>query len=117
MKFRYSTESLVEEQPIAAAAQEPRDEHKQRRSKPNRPKKPRHEDQPEKTEKAEKPPRPPKKPRPERKDAAPKAEAELPQPEQLNADAAPTKEKIHRRKPYYHNRRRKPKPDGGHAAE
>ena len=51
------------------------------------------------------------------KPAAPKAEAELPQPEQLNADAAPTKEKIHRRKPYYHNRRRKPKPDGGHATE
>ena len=119
VKFRYSTESLVEEQPIAAPAEEVKEEHKQRRSKPNRPRKPRHEDQgerAEKVEKAEKPPRPPRKPRPERKPeaAAPKADtAEA--PEQLKTDAV--KEKIHRRKPYYHNRRRKPKGDGGHAAE
>ena len=121
VKFRYSTESLVEEQPIASPAEEAKEEHKQRRSKPNRPKKPRFEDQgekAEKAEKAEKPPRPPRKPRPERKsdaaDAASKAEA-AEAPEQLKTDAV--KEKIHRRKPYYHNRRRKPKGDGGHAAE
>ena len=121
VKFRYSTESLVEEQPIASPAEEAKEEHKQRRSKPNRPKKPRFEDQgekAEKAEKAEKPPRPPTKPPPERKsdaaDAAAKAEA-AEAPEQLKTDAV--KEKIHRRKPYYHNRRRKPKGDGGHAAE
>ena len=118
VKFRYSTESLVEEQPIAAPAEEAKEEHKQRRSKPNRPKKPRFEDQSEKAERTEKPPRPPRKPRPERKsdaaDAASKAEA-AEAPEQLRTDAV--KEKIHRRKPYYHNRRRKPKGDGGHAAE
>ena len=41
--------------------------------------------------------------------------------EQLKAEAAPrteeAQEKVRRRKPYYHNRRRKPKGDGGHAAE
>ena len=112
VKFRYSTESLVEEQPIAAAEpEEVREEPKQRRNKPNRPKKPRNEDQgekaekPEKHEKQEKAPRPPRKPRPERREA----QEEL--PEQLKTEAV--KEKIHRRKPYYHNRRRRPKGDGG----
>ena len=119
VKFRYSTESLVEEQPIAAPAEsEPvREEPKQRRNKPNRPKKPRNEDQgekaekiekaekPEKHEKQEKAPRPPRKPRPERRED----QEEL--PEQLKTEAV--KEKIHRRKPYYHNRRRRPKGDGG----
>ena len=115
VKFRYSTESLVEEQPIAAAEpEEVREEPKQRRNKPNRPKKPRNEDQGEKVEKAEKPekhekqekaPRPPRKPRPERRED----QEEL--PEQLKTEAV--KEKIHRRKPYYHNRRRRPKGDGG----
>ena len=112
VKFRYSTESLVEEQPIAAApAQELREEPRQRRNKPNRPKKPRTEDQGEKAEKIEKAekhekaPRPPRKPRPERRED----QEEL--PEQLKTEAV--KEKIHRRKPYYHNRRRRPKGDGG----
>ena len=117
VKFRYSTESLVEEQPVAPAEpEEVREEPKQRRNKPNRPKKPRPEEQPEqpkaeaapKAEKQDKP-RPPRKPRPERRED----QEEL--PEQLKTEAV--KEKIHRRKPYYHNRRRKPKPDGGHAAE
>ena len=117
VKFRYSTESLVEEQPIAAPApEEPREEPKQRRNKPNRPRKPRHEDQPEpRAEKAEKPekpekaPRPPRKPRPERK----QEEAEKPEQsaEQLRTEEA--QEKVRRRRPYYHNRRRKPKGDGG----
>ena len=115
VKFRYSTESLVEEQPIAAAEpEEVREEPRQRRNKPNRPKKPRSEDQGEKVEKPEKPekhekqekaPRPPRKPRPERRED----QEEL--PEQLKTEAV--KEKIHRRKPYYHNRRRRPKGDGG----
>ena len=118
VKFRYSTESLVEEQPIAAAEpEEVREEPRQRRNKPNRPKKPRNEDQGEKAEKSEKPeksekhekqekaPRPPRKPRPERRED----QEEL--PEQLKTEAV--KEKIHRRKPYYHNRRRRPKGDGG----
>ena len=114
VKFRYSTESLVEEQPIAAEPEEVREEPKQRRNKPNRPKKPRNEDQGEKIEKVEKPekhekqekaPRPPRKPRPERRED----QEEL--PEQLKTEAV--KEKIHRRKPYYHNRRRRPKGDGG----
>ena len=112
VKFRYSTESLVEEQPIAAAEpEEAREEPRQRRNKPNRPKKPRNEDQgekaekPEKHEKQEKAPRPPRKPRPERRED----QEEL--PEQLKTEAV--KEKIHRRKPYYHNRRRRPKGDGG----
>ena len=115
VKFRYSTESLVEEQPIAAAEpEEVREEPRQRRNKPNRPRKPRNEDQGEKAEKSEKPekhekqekaPRPPRKPRPERRED----QEEL--PEQLKTEAV--KEKIHRRKPYYHNRRRRPKGDGG----
>ena len=117
VKFRYSTESLVEEQPIAAAEpEEVREEPKQRRNKPNRPRKPRSEDQGEKAEKAEKPekhekqekaPRPPRKPRPERRQEEDQEEL----PEQLKTEAV--KEKIHRRKPYYHNRRRRPKSDGG----
>ena len=113
VKFRYSTESLVEEQPIAPAEpEEVREEPRQRRNKPNRPKKPRVEDQGEKAEKPEKPekqdkPRPPRKPRPERRQEEDQEEL----PEQLKTEAV--KEKIHRRKPYYHNRRRRPKGDGG----
>ena len=122
VKFRYSTESLVEEQPIAAApaAEEVREEPKQRRNKPNRPRKPRNEEQPEQP-KAEKPekaeaaprqdkPRPPRKPRPERKSEEPRAES-AEKPEQLRTEDA--QEKVRRRKPYYHNRRRKPKGEGG----
>ncbi len=122
VKFRYSTESLVEEQPIAAA-EEVREEPKQRRNRQNRNRKPRPEDQPEQAERQEKPekqdrPRPPRKPRPERKpDAAPKADAAPESGEQLKADAAPrteeTQERVRRRKPYYHNRRRKPRENGG----
>ena len=124
VKFRYSTESLVEEQPIAApapAAEENREEHRQRRNKPGRSRKPRHEEQPEqpaqepapKAEKQEKPQRPPRKPRPERRgDAAPKAEEpRAEKPEQLKTEDA--QEKVRRRKPYYHNRRRKPRDNGG----
>ena len=119
VKFRYSTESLVEEQPIAAApaAEEVREEPRQRRNKPNRTRKPRSEEQPgqesaPKAEKPEKAPRPPRKPRPERKpDAAPKAEEPREKPEQLATEEA--HEKVRRRKPYYHNRRRKPKGEGG----
>ena len=117
VKFRYSTEKLVEEQTIEtaepeaeAAPQEPRS----RRSKPNRPKKPRAEGQPEqpKAEKADKP-RPPRKPRPERRQEEPRAEkSEKPEhSEQLNT--ADAQEKIRRRKPFYHNRRRKPRGDVG----
>ena len=124
VKFRYSTESLVEEQPIAAPAETEavREEPKQRRNKPNRPKKPRPEEQPEqpkaeaapKAEKQDKP-RPPRKPRPERKPDAPKSEEakaeKAEKPEQLKTEEA--QERIRRRKPYYHNRRRKPKGEGG----
>ena len=124
VKFRYSTESLVEEQPIAAPAETEavREEPKQRRNKPNRPKKPRPEEQPEqpkaeaapKVEKQDKP-RPPRKPRPERKPDAPKSEEakaeKAEKPEQLKTEEA--QERIRRRKPYYHNRRRKPKGEGG----
>ena len=123
VKFRYSTEKLVEEQAIEhaepeapAAPQEP----KARRSKPNRPKKPHAEnhaeqpraEKPEKPEKQDKP-RPPRKPRPERKseDARPEKQEKPEHSEQLNT--ADVQEKIRRRKPYYHNRRRKPKGDGG----
>ena len=120
VKLRYSTESLVDEQPIAAA-EEVREEPKQRRSKPNRPRKPRHEDQPDQAERQERPekqdkPRPPRKPRPDRKaDAAPKAEAASEGSEQLRTEEA--QERVRRRKPYYHNRRRKPRSDGGSSAE
>ena len=124
VKFRYSTESLVEEQPIAAPAppaEENREEHRQRRNKPGRSRKPRAEAPPEqpaqepapKAEKQEKPQRPPRKPRPERRgDAAPKAEEpKAEKPEQLKTEDA--QEKVRRRKPYYHNRRRKPRDNGG----
>ena len=119
VKFRYSTESLVEEQPVPAPAQpeETREEPKQRRNKPNRPRKPRNDDQPdapkpEKPEQQEKAPRPPRKPRPERKPDTPRAEEpKAEKPEQLKTEE--TQERVRRRKPYYHNRRRKPKGDGG----
>jgi hypothetical protein len=64
-------------------------------------------------EKQEKPQRPPRKPRPERRgDAAPKAEEpRTEKPEQLKTEDA--QEKVRRRKPYYHNRRRKPRDNGG----
>ena len=121
VKFRYSTESLVEEQPIAPV-EEVKEEPKQRRSKPGRSRKPRHEEQPDQTEKPEKPerpekhdkPRPPRKPRPERKPERteePRAE----KPEQLGTEEA--QEKVRRRRPYYHNRRRKPRENGGGSAE
>ena len=114
IKFRYSTEMLVEEQAIAAEpAEEVREEPKPRRNKPNRPRKPRTEEpQAEKprSEKSERPdkPRPPRKPRPEKGEKPEK-------PEQLKTEDA--QEKVRRRKPYYHNRRRKPKGEGGPSAE
>ena len=121
VKFRYSTESLVEEQPIAAPAEEVREESRQRRNKPSRPRKPRHEDlpdqpkseKPERAEKQDKAPRPPRKPRPERKpdDQRPEKAEKPEKPEQLRTEDA--QEKVRRRKPYYHNRRRKPRGEGG----
>ena len=117
VKFRYSTESLVDEQPIAAPApEETREEPRQRRNRPNRSRKPRNEEPAEAAPKAPKPekadaaprqdkPRPPRKPRPERKTG------ETEHPEQLKTEEA--QEKIRRRKPYHHNRRRRPKGDGG----
>ena len=115
VKFRYSTEMLVEEQAIAAAPEEPREETRQRRNKPARTRKPRTEEapaekpRPEKPERADKP-RPPRKPRPERKND--ELRAENPEKsEQLKTEDA--QEKIRRRKPYYHNRRRKPRENGG----
>ena len=112
VKFRYSTESLVEEQTVdPAPAEEVREEPKQRRSKPNRPKKPRHEEDQSDAPKAEKhekhdKPRPPRKPRPDRRNEEPKAEED-----QLSTEDA--QERVRRRKPYYHNRRRKPRGEGG----
>ena len=123
VKFRYSTESLVEEHTVAIPTEEAREEPKpSRRNKPNRPKKPRHEDHADQTagdapkaEKQEKHdkqdrPRPPRKPRPERRNEEPKADAPK-QEEQLTTEDA--QERIRRRKPYHHNRRRKPRPEGG----
>jgi hypothetical protein len=118
VKFRYSTESLVEEQP-AAPAEEQQPEHKQRRSKSNRSRKHREEhpeSRAEEAPKAEHPksekqdkPRPPRKPRPEKKAEAAEGTA------QPRADAAPKGEEGHdrarRSRPYYHNRRRRPKGD------
>ncbi len=117
VKFRYSTENLVEEQAIEAPAPEAKaaqQEPRQRRNKPGRPRKLRYEDQPdypraEKPEKQDRP-RPPRKPRPERRNDEPGPE-KADHPEQLKTDEV--QEKIHRRKPYYHNRRRKPRGDGG----
>ena len=119
VKFRYSTESLVEEQTVAPAG-EVREEPKPRRNKPNRPKKPRHEDdqaandapkaeKPEKPEKQDRP-RPPRKPRPDRRNEEPRADAPH-QEDQLSTEEA--QERVRRRKPYYHNRRRKPRGEGG----
>ena len=117
VKFRYSTESLVEEPAAAPAPEEPAEESRQRRGKPNRSRKPRSEEaQPEKPEKSERAdkPRPPRKPRPERKpEEAHEEHAE--KPEQLKTEDA--QEKIRRRKPFYHNRRRKPRGDGSPAGE
>ena len=111
VKFRYSTEMLVEEQHIAVeAVQENPEESRQRRSKPNRPKKPHTEEaQHEKSDWTDKP-RPPRKPRPERKPDEERPEKQE-MPEQLKTEDA--QEKIRRRKPFHHNRRRKPKGEGG----
>ena len=117
VKFRYSTESLVDEQPIGAApAGEVREEPRQRRNKPSHPRKPRseepqaeHQEKPERTEKPDRQ-RPPRKPRPEKQEHTEKNE-------QAKQDGAPgtedNQEKVRRRKPYYHNRRRKPRGEGG----
>ena len=121
VKFRYSTESLVDEQPIAAPAPEAAEEPRQRRNKPGRSRKPRHEEQSAQAEKPEKPekqdkPRPPKKPRHERKPDAPKPEeTHAEKPEQLKTEEV--QEKVRRRKPYYHNRRRRPRENGGSSGE
>ena len=125
VKFRYSTESLVEEQPIAAPVEEIKEEPRQRRNKPNRSRKPRHEEQPEQTakpEKSERPekhdkPRPPRKPRPDRKaETSPRAdEPKAEKHEQLGPEEA--QEKVRRRRPYYHNRRRKPRENGGNSGD
>jgi len=129
VKFRYSTESLVDEQPIAAPAEaEPAAEPRPRRNKPQRSRRARTEDQAdqpraekpekaEKQEKQEKAPRPPRKPRPERKPEEPKAEKadQSEKPDQPRPDEG--EHRSRRRKPYYHNRRRKPKSDGGPAGE
>ena len=120
VKFRYSTEKLVEEQTIETAAPEVEaapQEPKPRRSKPNRPRKPRSEDQgeqpkAEKHEKSDKP-RPPRKPRPERRHEEPKGENAPRQEHAEQLNTADAQEKIRRRKPFYHNRRRKPRGDGG----
>ena len=123
VKFRYSTEKLVEEQAIETPAPEAEarpQEQKSRRNKPPRSRKPKGEEQrehpraekaeavprPEKVDNAPKQdkPRPPRKPRPEKAEKPEKAE-------QLGTEEA--QEKIRRRKPYYHNRRRKPRGDGG----
>ena len=120
VKFRYSTEKLVEEQTIEAAVPEAEaapQEPRPRRSRPNRPKKPHFEDQPEKPrgEKPEKQDksRPHRKPRHESRGEAPRPDdQEKPaQAEQLQTGEA--QEKFRRRKPYYHNRRRRPRGDGG----
>ena len=117
VKFRYSTEKLVEEQAIEAApeAEAVPQEPKQKRGRPNRPRKPRFEDQGEQQPRPEKPERPdkprsPRKPRPERRNEEPRAE-QAGHPEQLSTEEV--QEKLRRRKPYYHNRRRKPRENGG----
>ena len=128
VKFRYSTESLVEEKPVQAALQteENREEPKSRR-KSGRSRKPHHEEQADapKQEKADAPARSekaprPKKPRHERKPEGEKAES-APKAEQPRAESAPKAEegqdKPRRRRPYYHNRRRRPKGEGGGSAE
>ena len=121
VKFRYSTEKLVEEQTIETTAPEVEDapqEFRQKRSRPNRPRKPRPEGQEEQPARAEKPerpdkPRPPRKPRPERKAEDPKPEKQEKQEHSEQLNTAEAQEKIRRRKPYYHNRRRKPRGEGG----
>ncbi len=86
VKLRYSTEELAAEQFLA-----PQEEEKQRKNKPFRNKKPRAEE-----DKA------PKKPR---------FEDKREKPEQLKTEDAEARAR--RRKPFYHNRRRKPRGDGG----
>ena len=130
VKFRYSTESLVEEQPIVPAPnEEVGEEPKPRRSKPGRTRKPRneehqpeHQEKPERSEKADRP-RPPRKPRHDRKqeENRPEKPAQAEKPEPPKAEAAPQteegQEKPRRRRPYYHNRRRKPRGEGGNSGE
>ena len=123
VKFRYSTESLVEEKPITAAPaeEETKEEPRNRRSKPNRPRKPRNEEQQaeQKPAQAERPdrPRPPRKPRHDRKQDENRPEKpDQPQTEAA-AGAGEGQEKPRRRKPYYHNRRRKPRAEGGNSGE
>ena len=101
IRFRYSTEAVVEEQPEAPEeyVEQPAAEEKPRRSrrnhKPNKPQKPQQELPAEKPKKPEKP-----KKAPEPKKEAPKAEGE----------EKPTEPKKPRRRPPF--RHRKPKPSG-----
>ncbi len=83
VKLRYSTEELAAEQFLT-----PQEEEKPRKSKPQRPKKPRFDEEK------------PRKPREEKRE----------KPEQLKTEDAESRAR--RRKPFYHNRRRKPKGDG-----
>ena len=101
IRFRYSTEAVVEEQPEAPEeyVEQPAVEEKPRRSrrnhKPNKPQKPQQEQPAEKPKKPEKP-----KKAPEPKKEAPKTEGE----------EKPTEPKKPRRRPPF--RHRKPKPSG-----
>ena len=101
IRFRYSTEAVVEEQPEAPEeyVEQPAAEEKPRRSrrnhKPNKPQKPQQEQPAEKPKKPEKP-----KKAPEPKKEAPKTEGE----------EKPTEPKKPRRRPPF--RHRKPKPSG-----
>ena len=125
VKFRYRTDSVVEEKPAqavpeAAEQDEPKAHSSRRRRKPRNPnrsdepvKEQREPREPkENRERPEKPPRPKRQPRPEQQKGEPKPEqAEAPTAE--GGESADGQKQQRRRRPNYHHRRRKPKTEGG----
>ena len=110
IKFRYSTETLVEEPEIAA---EPEEAEKQdveaRRSSRNRRKRRPKTDTPKEAAPVKE--AAPKEPKPEKKEAKPSPKPEKKAPKEEKAPAAEGSEakKPHRRRPHYHRRPGKPK--------
>ena len=112
IRFRYSTESVVEEKPEPVASVK-EDEKPRRNRRPNKPNKPQQEppvEKPKKEQPAEKPRKEPPVEKPKKEQ--PKKEA--PQPKDEQGKPADQPKKPYRRRPPF--RHRKPKPNGENQA-
>ena len=110
IKFRYSTETVVEEPEIAAEPEEAEEQDVEtRRSSRNRRKRRPKTDTPKEAAPVKEPA--PKEPKPEKKEAKPSSKPEKKAPKEEKAPAAEGSEakKPHRRRPHYRRRPGKPK--------